>query len=65
MSKPLLSATVFFKPGTVKPRKYRNVSIPYTLVQKMARLGAYYVNWYDQDSGKFLRRQWLVDFKKP
>jgi hypothetical protein len=64
MSKELLSATVFFKPGTIKPRKYRNVSIPYTLVNKMSRIGAYYVNWYDQKTGVFLRRQWIVDFKK-
>jgi len=65
MSKQLLSATVFFKPGTHKPRKYRNVSIPHTLVSKMERLGAYYVNWYNQETGQFLRRQWLIEFKKP
>jgi hypothetical protein len=65
MGKELKSATVFFKPNTHRPRKYRNISNPVKFGQFCASLGGWYINWYDQQSGKFDRRTWLIsDFKK-
>ncbi len=65
MAKDLKSATVFFKPNTNRPRKYRNISNALKFGQFAASLGAWYINWYDQQSGKFERRTWLIaDFKK-
>lgn len=64
MSKQLKSATIFFKPGTKRARKYNNISTPHNFANFARRLGAYYVNWYDQQSGKFTGRTWLIEFKK-
>lgn len=58
------SATIFFQPGTKRPRKYRNITTPYSFESFARQAGAWYINWYDQDSGKFSGRKWLVNFKK-
>lgn len=62
MGKTIFSATVFFKPGTLKPRKYKNVSNPNNLNRNMRNKGAYYINYYDQKSGEFKGRTWLQHF---
>lgn len=65
MSKVLKNAIVFFKPGTKRPRKYRKITNPVKFGEFCLKSGAWYINWYDQQSGKFERRTWLIsDFKK-
>lgn len=65
MAKNLKSATIFFKPNTNRPRKYRNISNPIKFADFAAKAGAWYINWYDQGSGNFDRRTWLItDFRK-
>lgn len=64
MSKPLRSATIFFAPGSKKPRKYRNIATPYSFESFCREAGAWYINWYEMESGKFIGRKWLVNFKK-
>jgi len=59
------SATIFFQPGTKRPRKYRNIVTPHSFETFARRSGAWYINWYDQETGKFSGRKWLVDIKKP
>lgn len=56
----LKSATIFFKPGTKRPRKYRNISTQHSFTNWAKNAGAYYINWYDQKTGKFLFRKWLI-----
>lgn len=58
------SATIFFAPDTKRPRKYRNISTPYSFESFARAAGAWYINWYDQETKKFMGRKWLVDFKK-
>lgn len=65
MPKQIFSATVFFQPGTIKPRKYRNISSPNRFNFYQESKGAYYINYYDQSTGGFVGRKWLQDFKKP
>lgn len=65
MSIVLKNAIVFFKPGTKRPRKYRKISNALKFGQFCADAGAWYINWYDQLSGKFEGRTWLIrDFEK-
>jgi len=65
MSKKLKTAIVFFQPGTKRPRKYRNISNGLRFGEFCLSLGAWYINWYDKESGKFERRTWLIrDFEK-
>jgi hypothetical protein len=64
MSTPLKSATIFFQPGTKRPRKYRNISTPYSFESFARSSGAWYINFYDQATGKFTGRKWLVNNKK-
>lgn len=63
MSKELFSATVFFKPGTLKPRKYRNISSKNRFEFNMSKLEPYYINYYDQHTKEFLYRKWMQNFK--
>lgn len=63
MSKQTFSATVFFKPGTLKPRKYRNISSRNRFEFNMTKTGAYYINYYDQQTKAFAGRIWLQNFK--
>lgn len=61
MTKTKFSATVFFKPGTLRPRKYRNITQRQRFETYMANKGAYYVNYYN-DKGQFVGRVWLQQF---
>lgn len=60
MAIPLKSATIFFKPGTKRPRKYKNISTTISFTNWAKNQGAYYINWYDQKTGKFEFRKWLI-----
>ena len=65
MNKKLETAIVFFKPGTKRPRKYRNIASRLKFGQFCAGIGAWYINWYDKESAKFEGRTWLIsDFRK-
>jgi len=65
MAKDLKTAIVFFKPGTKRPRKYRNISNVVKFGKFCQDLGAWYINWYDKRSAEFERRTWLIrDFEK-
>ena len=62
MTKEKLSATVFFQPGTLKPRKYRNITTTMRFEAYMAAKGAWYINYYDA-KGVFKARKWLKSFR--
>lgn len=65
MAKNLKTAIVFFKPGTKRPRKYRNISNIEKFGQFCLKAGAWYINWYNPLDAKFERRTWLIrDFEK-
>ena len=65
MAKDIKTAIVFFKPGTKRPRKYRNISNPLKFGDFCLKLGAWYINWYNPKDAKFERRTWLIrDFEK-
>ena len=63
MPKEKFSATVFFAPGTLKPRKYRNITQPGRFEAYMTHKGAYYINYYDAATGVFKARKWLKEFR--
>jgi hypothetical protein len=56
MEKQLLSATIFFTPGTLRPRKYRNISKKENFVDFAKKSGGIYVNFYDQKTKEYLYR---------
>jgi hypothetical protein len=66
MRKKEYHVTIFFKPNTHKPVKFRSV----TNLEKCAaycnkNFGiVYYMNLYDSITKNFIRRQWLIDFRK-
>ena len=66
MNKPIYSATIFFGPNSGRrPRKYRKVTNLAKFADFAANLGGWYINLYDQKSGKFEVRKWLKsDFGK-
>jgi len=65
MSKPLKTAIIFFKPGTKRPRKYRNINNIVKFGEFALKQGAWYINWYNKQTAEFERRTWLVsDFRK-
>lgn len=65
MNKTTFSATIFFKPGTNRPRKYRNITNLRKFADFAAKSGAWYMNLYDQKTGKFEARKWLIsNFEK-
>lgn len=60
MNNKTFSATLFFRPGTKKPRKYRNISNQKNFVEFSKKLDdIYYINWYDQKTAIFQYREWL------
>jgi len=61
MTKEKFSATVFFRPGTLKPRKYRNITQLGRFEAYNRHKGAYYINYYNE-LGQFVRRVWLQNF---
>lgn len=56
MEKKLLSATIFYQPGTLRPRKYRNISKKESFVDFAKKSGAIYINFYDQKTKEYLYR---------
>ena len=62
MTKKLYSATIFFKANRLKPRKYRNITNKQRFAEFASRSGAIYVNWYDQQTKNFEKREWLINF---
>jgi hypothetical protein len=63
-NKQTYSATIFYKPQTKRPRKYRNINnknkfIEFTKIDP----DAYYINWYNQKSGIFESRHWVINFR--
>lgn len=60
-----LTATLFFQPNTKRPRKYRNITNEANFSRFAATTGAWYINYYDQQTKEFKRRKWLInDFRK-
>ena len=56
-NKKTFSATLFFKPGTKKPRKYRNISNQINFTKFADSLqDLWYINYYDQTTGTYLYR---------
>ena len=54
MEKQLLSATIFFTPGTLRPRKYRNISNKAKFYDFVKKSNGIYANFYDQKSKIFM-----------
>jgi hypothetical protein len=65
MIQQAFNVTVFFKPGTRQPAKYRNViDLKKCVNYCNANLGSvYYVNLYHPKFKNFIRREWQIDFK--
>lgn len=59
MEKQLLSATIFFTPGTLRPRKYRNISKQNNFFIFAKKTNGIYVNFYDQKTKEYLYRVYL------
>lgn len=59
MEKKLLSATIFYKPGTIRPRKYRNISRKENFVMFAKKTNGIYINFYDQKTKVYLYRIYL------
>lgn len=59
MEKKLLSATIFFTPGTLRPRKYRNISRKNNFVMFAKKSTGIYINFYDQKTKQYLYRVYL------
>jgi hypothetical protein len=66
MNKQAYNITIFFKPATRTPAKFRNVTNLKKCVEYCnSKLGiVYYVNLYDPVTKIFIRREWIKDFKK-
>lgn len=63
-NKQIYSATIFYKPQTKRPRKYRNINNKNRFIEFAKKdPEAYYINWYDQKNGIFDCRQWVIDFR--
>ena len=59
MKKKLLSATIFYTTGTLRPRKYRNISRQDNFIMFAKKSNGIYVNFYDQDTKVYLYRVYL------
>jgi DUF2075 family protein len=59
MEKKLFSATIFFKPGTLRSRKYRNISNRINFVMFAKKADGIYINFYDQKTKEYLHRVYL------
>lgn len=63
IQKQIYSVTIFFKPNTKKPRKYRNVQNLKTFEYFAKKdIDAYYFNVYEKENSTFVKRIWLKDF---
>ena len=59
MEKQLLSATIFFTSGTLRPRKYRNISKQNNFLIFAKKTNGIYVNFYDQKTKEYKHRVYL------
>lgn len=59
MEKQLLSATIFFSPGSLRPRKYRNISKQNNFLLFAKKINGIYVNFYDQKTKVYKYRVYL------
>jgi hypothetical protein len=59
MEKQLLSATIFFTPGTLRPRKYRNISRQDNFIMFAKKSNGIYINFYDQKTKEYKHRVYL------
>jgi hypothetical protein len=59
MTKQILSATIFYTPGSLRPRKYRNISKQENFIMFAKKSNAVYINFYDQKTGVYLHRVYL------
>jgi hypothetical protein len=59
MEKKLLSATIFYQPETLRPRKYRNISRQDNFVMFAKKSNGIYINFYDQKTKVYLYRIYL------
>lgn len=59
MNKQIYSATLFFKPGDKRPRKYKNISNKFGFTVFAKKNNTWYINWYDQKSGTFVGREYI------
>lgn len=66
MKKEAFRVTVFFKPNTHQPVKFKGVTnIPNLVAYCDKNFGiVYYVNLYDPITKQFIRREWQIQFKK-
>jgi hypothetical protein len=66
MNKTSYSATIFFGPNSDRrPRKYRNITNLLKFCDFAIKSGGWYINLYDQKTGKFEHRKWIkTDFSK-
>jgi hypothetical protein len=53
------SATIFFPENQKKPRKYRSIYSTARFEDFAAKLGAKYINYYNQSTGDYLGRKYL------
>lgn len=58
--KQILSATIFFPAGSLRPRKYRNIHNKLTFIRFAEKSGAIYINFYDKATGNFLFQHKLI-----
>jgi len=58
MSKTIYTGIIFFQ-DTQTPRKYRNISNLEKLAKFGKKIGGWYVNLYDKESGKFDHRMYF------
>ena len=54
------SATIFFQGNTKKPRKYRSIYYTAKFEAFAANSGAIYINYYNQSTGEYLGRKYLI-----
>lgn len=60
MSKKIFTAIAFFPKGIANdPCKYRNISNPENFVKFAKKSGFAYINWYDKETRKFEKREYL------
>lgn len=65
MIKQTFNVTIFFRPGSRNPAKFRNVNDIKKLVEYCNKnLGTvYYANLYDSQTKIFIRREWQINCK--
>jgi hypothetical protein len=66
-NKQIYSATIFYSPGTKKPRKYKyirggEIGLNSFIYFAKKDPEAYYINVYDKQTGIFDKRIWLKSF---